>query len=148
MRWETDEILKPPYGAILHKPIHFKVPEIDIHLRIDHVLRHAIEQFVRRNRLDDSAFVLRAVVAERCTTIKCASQRNAAARYGGSNCAKHKRPPANDRSKFVTALADFQCRQKLKSRDERSLEQKHAKRETHEGDQARGINRQANIACA
>ena len=89
-----------------------------------------------------------AVVAERCDAIKFASQRNTAACYSDSDRAQHKRAPANGRSKFVLLLPKFSRFQKLKTRDESSLEQENAKRETDKGDQTRGLDRQANIACA
>jgi hypothetical protein len=45
-------------------------------------------------------------------------------------------------------LPDFSRCQKLKTGDERSLEQKNAQREAYECDQARGLDRQANVARA
>src|SRR5207253_1064695 len=127
---------------------HFKVPKINIHLGINHILRHAIKQLVRRNRLDDAAFVLRSVVAECCSTIKFADQRNTSARRCDSDCAQDKRAPTNSGSKLVVLLRDFLRCQKLKAKNEGSLEQKNAQREAYECDQARDVDRQANIACA
>ena len=146
--FQSHEILKSPRGAILHEPIHFKVPEVGIHLWVDHVLRHAIKQFVRRNWLDDAALVLRAVVAECCGTIKFASQRNSATRGSNADCAQDKCSPADGRTEFVVVLPNFSRCQKLKAGNERSLEQKNAQREAYECDQTREVDWQANIACA
>ena len=62
---ESFQIQKAIGSRILNKAVHFQVPKIDIHPRVDHVLGHAIKQIVRRDRLHDAAFVLRAVVTER-----------------------------------------------------------------------------------
>jgi len=37
------QILKAIRDRILDEPIHFQMPEVDVHARIDHVLGHAIE---------------------------------------------------------------------------------------------------------
>src|SRR5437868_14800394 len=78
------------------------MPKIDIDPRIDHVLRHARKQFVRRDWLDDAAFVLRTVITKGCSTIEFASQRDAATRNGNSNRTQHKSTP-NDRGTEVVA---------------------------------------------
>jgi len=80
---------------------------MDIHSRIDHVLRHTIKQLVRRDRLDDVAFVLRAVVAKRRSTIKLASQRDPAARDCSSDRTEYKSTPADRRTEFVVSIGDF-----------------------------------------
>ena len=147
-RCEAGKILKSPRSAILYKPAYFEMPEINVHLGINNILCDAIKQFVRCDRLDDLAFVLCAVITECCDSKKLASQRKAATGHGDSYCAQDKRAPANGRTEFVLVPPGFSCRQKLKTSDNRSLEQKNAQREAYERDQARDIDGQADIACA
>ena len=144
----SHKVLKSPRGPVLHESVHFKVPEINIHPGIDHILCYAIEQFVRRNWLDDAAFILRAVVAECCSTIKFSRQRNSATRGSNSDYAQDKCSPADGRTEFVVVLPNFSRCQKLKAGDECSLEQKKAQREAYQCDQARHVDWQADIACA
>src|SRR6266508_3006397 len=129
LHFESHQVVEPPCGCVLHKSPYLKMPKVDIHPRIDHVLRHAIKRFVRRDRLDDSPFVLRAVVAECCGTIKSASQRNAASSYCDANCAQHKCASANHWTEFVITFSGSSLREKSKANYERSFEHKNAERE-------------------
>src|SRR5437763_14068456 len=62
------QILKTISGEILYESGDFQMPKINVDARIDDVLGYAVKQLVRRNRLNDSTFVLSAVVTEgRCS---------------------------------------------------------------------------------
>src|SRR5205823_13231875 len=74
---ESFEIAEPVCRPVLHEPVDFEVPKIDLYPRVNDVLGAAIEQLVRRDWLDDAAFVLRAVVAEGGGAIKLTQQRRA-----------------------------------------------------------------------
>src|SRR5207244_7693180 len=80
--------------------------KINIHPRIDDILRHAIKQFGRRDRLDNAAFILRAVVTKGRRTIKLASQRNSTDRNCSSDYAKDKSTPSDRRAEFIVPSAD------------------------------------------
>src|SRR4030095_9941927 len=123
-------------------------PKTDTPPRIDHVLRHAIKQFVRRDRLDDAAFVLRAVVAKGRGTIKPPSQRDPTARNRSSDCAENKSTPSDRRTEFVVKIADPSLCKKSKPSHQCSFEHKNAQGETDERDQTRTDDGQANVARA
>src|SRR6266540_5243507 len=106
------------------------MPKIDVHPRVDDILRHTIKQFVRRDRLHDAALVLRAVIAKRRSTIKLASQREPAARNCSSDRPQHKSTPADRGTEFVVAVSDSSLCKKSKTNHQRALEHKNAERET------------------
>src|SRR5205823_12926574 len=61
---ERFEPVEPIGLARLDEAGDLEPPEIGVHLWIDNVLRYAIELVVRRDRLNDAAFVLSAIVTE------------------------------------------------------------------------------------
>src|SRR5207302_9217925 len=106
LHFKSQQIVEPPRGGVLHEADYFKVPKINIHPRIDDILRHAIKQFGRRDRLDNAAFILRAVVTKGRRTIKLASQRNSTARNCSSDYAKDKSTPSDRRAEFIVRIAE------------------------------------------
>ena len=148
LRFESQEIVESPRGGVLHESAYFEMPKVDIHPWIDHILRHTIKQFVRRDGLHDGAFVLRAVIAKRRSTIKLASQREPAARNCSSDRAQHKSTPANRGTEFVVAVSDSSLCKKSKSNYQRPLEHKNAQHETDQRHQTRSAGGQANVTGA
>ena len=124
------------------------MPQVHVHFRIDDVLCDAIEQVVRRNRLNDAAFVLRPIVAERCSAIKFSPQGHPATSGSEPNCAQHERAASHGRSELVVLSGDFSRSQKMEASDQCSFEQKNAQCEADERDQSRHLNRQTDVACA
>ena len=92
-------------AAILHEPANFQMPHIDVHLGIDDVLGDAVEQVVRRNRLNNAAFVLGAVVAERSRAIQLPRQRNSATSRCETNSAQYECTASDSWSKLIILLA-------------------------------------------
>jgi hypothetical protein len=68
--WNILQMSKSIGSVVLDQAGYFQTPKIDIHSRIDHIFGHAIEQTVWCDRLDDTAFVLRAVVTEGRSPLK------------------------------------------------------------------------------
>ena len=91
------------------------MPQIDVDLRIDHVLGDTVEQVVRRNRLNDAAFVLRAVIAEGCCAIQFARQRDSATSSCETNSAQHECTASDSWSELIILLAYFFRGQKSKA---------------------------------
>ena len=148
LHFESHQVVEAPCGRVLHKSAYFEMPKVDIHPWIDHILRHTIKQFVRRDRLHDAAFVLRAVIAKRRSTIKLASQREAAARNCSSDRTQHKSTPADRGTEFVVAVSDSSLCKKSKSNYQRTLEHKNAEYETDQRNQTRSTGGQANVTGA
>jgi len=123
------------------------MPQIDVHARIDHVLRDTVEQVVRRSRLDNLALVLRAVIAERCRVIQFARQRQPAASRSEANCAQYECTASDGWSELVILPPDFSRGQKPETSDEGSFEEKDAQCEANQRDQSRPRNRQPDVAC-
>jgi hypothetical protein len=88
------------------------MPYIDVHLGIDDVLGDTVEQVVRRNRPDDAAFVLGAVVAERRRAIQFARQRSSATSSRETNSTQHEGTASDCWSELIILLACFFCGQK------------------------------------
>src|SRR4029434_1844722 len=147
-RRKSEEILESPGRPIPHHTVHFKAPKTNIHSRIDNVLGYAIKQIVRRDWLDDTPFVLRAVVTKGGHAIKCARESAPAASQCDSNRAQQKRASAHRRSEFLLFALDFWSCQKLKPSYERSLENKNTERKADEGNEPRNIDWQADVTTA
>src|SRR5437868_12900467 len=107
------------------------MPNIDLSPRIDRVLRHVIKRCVRRDWLDDAAFVLRTVITKGCSTIEFASQRDAATRNCNSNRTQHKSTPTDRGTEFVAPIPNPSLCKKSKTSYQRALEHENAKCETH-----------------
>ena len=133
-RRKSQEILKPPGRPIPHQTVHFEMPKTNIHSRVNHIFGHAIKQIVGRDGLNDAAFVLRAIVTESGHAIKFARKGDTAARHCDSNGAQHKRASPDCWSEFLIFALDFWSHEKLKTRDERSLENKNTECEAYERD--------------
>src|SRR4029077_1156026 len=106
-RFESYKILESPGRRVLHQPADFKMPYIAVHLGIDDVLCDTVEQVVRRNRLNNAAFVLGAVIAEGCRAIQFARQPNSATSRCETNSAQYECTASNRRSKLIILLAYF-----------------------------------------
>ena len=104
------KVLEPPCRRVLHEPADFKMPQIRVDRRIDHVFGDAVEQVVRRNRLNHTAFVLRAIVAEGCGAIQFSRQRHSATSRCEANCAQHECTASYNWSEFVFVPRDILCR--------------------------------------
>ena len=103
------DVLELERDRLLDQPVHFQVPEANVHLRIDHVLGHAIKLIVRRDRLDDASFVLRAVITKRGGAIKFAAERDSAAGDEHTESAQNERAPSDGRTEF-RSLTCRSCR--------------------------------------
>src|SRR6266516_2758739 len=139
------QILKTISGGILDESGDFQMPKINVDARIDYILGHAIKRLVRRNRLNDSTFVLRAVVTEGGCAVKFAQHRCAPSRNDQAKSAQNQRAPADRGTKF-SIFAFRSCpNEKMKSCNKRSLENEKTKRQANERDQPRGVDRQSTI---
>jgi hypothetical protein len=76
------------------------MPKVNVHARIDHVLGHAVKLIVRRYRLNDTPFVLQAVVTKRGGVIKLTQNGGATSRYEQTNPAQNQRPSSDRWTEF------------------------------------------------
>src|SRR5207244_946738 len=121
-RFESYKILKSPGCGVLHEAADFQVPQVDVHLGIDDVLSDTVEQVVRRNRLNDVAFVLGAVVAERSRAIQFARQRSSATSRREANSAQHECAASDSGSELIILRIYFFRGQKSEACYQRSFE--------------------------
>ena len=96
-------------AGVLHEPADFKMPYIDVHLGIDDVLGDTVEQVVRRNRLNDAAFVLGAVIAERSRAIQLPRQPDSATSRCETNSAQHECTASDSWSELVGRDIALRC---------------------------------------
>src|SRR3954447_23411672 len=85
------------------------MPYIGVHLRIHDVLGDTVEQVVRRNRLNNAAFVLGAVIAERSRAIQFAGERSCATSGCETNSAQHECTTSDRWSKLVDSDIALRC---------------------------------------
>ena len=126
------------------------MPQIDVHLGIDDVLSDAIEQVVRRNRLDETAFVLGAVVAERRRARQFARQRGSPTSRRETNSTQHECTTSDRWSELIDPACGYfspWVRNRKPVTSVRS-NKKDAQREADECDEPRDLNRQADVARA
>ena len=146
-RSDGGEIFEPILTRILDEAVHFEMPQVHIHARIDNVFRHAIKQFIRRDRLNDTAFVLRSVITKRSRAIKFPHQTNATAGNEHAEPAQDQRAPSNCWSELLLVASSFCTSEKVKPGYKGSFKSENSERETDQRDQSRRINRQSAITC-
>ena len=126
------QILEPIHAGLLHEPVYFQVPELNIHARIDNVFGHAVKLIVWSDRLDGATFILQAVVAEACRAIKSARQAQATASQRDADRAQYKCAAPYGGSEFSMFGSNCCSCEKLKTRHERPFENEHTEPEAHE----------------
>src|ERR1700730_1895837 len=146
-RSDCGKIFEPILARILDEAVHFEMPQVNIHARIDDVLRHAIKQFVRRDRLNDAAFVLRSIVTKSSRAIKFQHQTNATAGDEHAEPAQDQRAPSDYWSELLLVASSFCASEKVKPGYEGSFKSENSERETDQRDQSRRINRESAITC-
>src|SRR5205807_1453767 len=113
-RSDGGEIFEPILARILDEAVHFEMPQVHIHARIDDILGHAIKQFVRRDRLNDAAFVLRSIVTKGSRAIKFPHQTNATAGNEQAEPAHDQRAPSDCWSELLVVPTRFCTSEKVK----------------------------------
>src|SRR5262249_44477500 len=106
---ESFKILKAPCRRVLHEANDFEMPYIDVYFRIDDVFGDAVEQVVRRNRLNNAAFIFRAVIAECCDAIQFPRQRSSTASRCETDRSQHECTPSDAGGEFFGTDSALRC---------------------------------------